>query len=258
MFKWTQSALKDFERQEVCPRKWKAKWIDHEIESQSSDAMDMGKYFEYLAIGAGARAGDEVTDLPRNKNGSKTANQLRIEEQADICKSMFDPKSENFIGIELISVQLKLENEEDEKGTLDFLGKRVSNGKPVIGDLKLTADVENTRGNYGWGNAEQLDFTQQIHYHNLFVDVYDEEPETLLLVFDYSPRKGIKHIELQITDSKIEQVKERFTTAKEVFSQYTNDDWEVYDPSESECADCPLKCKNRFVKPLLQKESIIV
>lgn len=255
-FIWTQSALKDFEREDVCPYKWKKKWIDKEIPSISNAAMDKGKYFEYLAIGAGARSGEDVTDLPRNKNGSKTVDQIRIEEQAEFCKELFNPKSDSFIGVEIVSVQEYLHNE-DEGGTLDILGRRISNDKPVIIDLKLTADITNTRA-YGWGNIYDVDFTQQKHYHNLFKNLYNQDPDTLVLVFDYSPNKGIKQIEVAITDGALNEVRERFIAAKSVAKQYDLVDWQVYDPSEKECESCPLKCDMRFNKPLIQKERIMI
>jgi hypothetical protein len=264
-YKWSLSPLKDFETPECCPTKRKARWVDKAISFESTQAQDYGKYFEYLVIGASAK-GDDVTDLPRNANGSKKAIQLRLEKQAEWAKSLFDPESDNFIGLEIISSQLRLSND-SSTGILDILA-RTESYRAVIVELKCTADVTSTRSEFSWGNPSQRDYLQNIHYHNLFLDSKEDitslfdlslPPISEIIVVDYSPKLGRKHLELEFTDYSISEVKERFLEAEKIKERYEESNWEeAYDPSFVECENCPLKCEARFKLDDVEKEKLVI
>lgn len=252
---WSQSALKEFEKEESCPRKWRETYVTKTIKGTSSQAMDYGSYFEYLVIGGSAKDEGTITDLPRNANGSKKAAQIRIEKQAEWAKSLFDPESENYTGLKIIDTQVVF-TYKNQKGIVDILAEK-EDGTIVDIDLKLTADVTNTRGEYSWGNAHSRDYLQFIHYHSLIEKTLNKVPETQIIICDYSPKMGRKHIDLQITDASIVDVEERFEEAEEVRQVYIKDGFTEY-PSMDECESCPLKCGKRFKLTSPELETITV
>lgn len=252
LFWLTQSALKDMEKQSTCPFRWKSQWLEGKIPFESNDFMDRGKYFEYLCLGASARANDEITDLPRLRTGEKTIVQQRIEKQVEVFMKMFTSGTEEYIGHTIIDSQIELRHN-GRKGTIDFL-TRDADGNLWMFDLKLTSDVNSTRTEYGWGNAwSTLDLVQLIHYHALYEAVRGESPRLALLVFDYSPSMGIKMGEVVVTNLAVEEKELRFKTAETVIELYKTNGW-VTLPSESECSKCPLKCADRAAPFIVKRK----
>ena len=90
-FFYTQTSVKDLEKEETCPTRWKAQWLDGLIPFKTNEDLDKGNYFEGVALGSGA-TDKVVSDLPRLKTGEKSVDQQRIEAQAARCKRiLFDP-----------------------------------------------------------------------------------------------------------------------------------------------------------------------
>lgn len=249
-FYFTQTNVKDFENELTCPFRWKAQWVDREFTLPSSMSMDKGKYFEWLFIGGSAIAGDSVTDLPRLKNGEKSVDQLRIEEQAERAKNLFIPGNTEFLGLKMLSTQLELKSSKGRKGTLDILAEDITTKDLWIIDVKLTADLTSRRTQYSWGHPwEDLDLLQQIHYEALYEEQFGVRPRMGLLVFDYSPHKRLVFGEIIITDTKRLDKELRFQAAEEAFQLYEKHGW-IKLPSVKECSTCPLNCSSRIKLPI--------
>jgi len=141
-FIWSQSALKDLEKDETCPFRWKEQWVERKFNSKASPVMDQGNFFEYLCIGGNAK-GEAITSIPLTLKNEKTAVQKRIEKQAELFHKMFDPTAKEFLGYKIVGTQVKLSGAIDGnlvEGTADILATRLSDGARVIIDLKLTDD----------------------------------------------------------------------------------------------------------------------
>lgn len=239
--KYTQSLVKDFERINACQVKMKAKWVDKDPRlSLSNEYTLRGQYFEWLVIGGSAHSKDDVTDLPRLRNGEKSAVQVRIENQAIFAKDLIKK-----LGFTLVTSQLKL-SDNDEEGTIDAVFSD-ADGNIWVTDLKLTSDVESTRTVYGYGNDwSEMDQLQLLHYGNLYEIKYKIKPRLALFVFDYSPKMGYLLQELSFAAEKFEERNARFIDVKSIIkSAELNNNWE-YKPSESECSNCPLICKYKI------------
>lgn len=242
---WSQSALKDLEKEETCPFRWKAQWIDKLIPNVSNEDLDRGKYFEQLLLGRGAIAGDIINDLPRLDNGTKSTDQFRIEAQAERGKRiLFDPSDPEFLGFDIVNSQLDLISG-DEKGTADIVAVDVESHVWLI-DVKLTKDLTNTRTIYGWGNdISKMDLLQLVHYQKLYSDMFPESnPKIGLLIFDYSTAKRVKFVEIEVTKDKLVERYNRFLIAKEAVTLYNKNGW-IKTPNEKECDKCPLSCRDR-------------
>lgn len=246
-FIWTQSAVKDLEKEETCPARWKGLWLDKLWKPKASEAADYGNYFEYLCIGANAK-GEAIKDLPRLANGSKSTTQKRIELQALRYKDFVDPLSKKFLGYEQLDTQVHLKgliNGVETEGTADMLMSR--DGRPVVADLKLTEDLDNIRTKYGWGNPTQdMDLIQQVLYGELYEQMFGVVPERILLVFEHGPKMRAKLIRLNVTESSKESMQYRIQTADNLVKIYEEKGW-TYDPSEKECKSCEIaNCSRRF------------
>lgn len=258
MVKLSQSAVKDLENDKTCPTRWKAQWIDKSIVSPTTKAILYGKYFEQQCIGASAREDEEKAIIPLLKNGNKSVDHQRIDEQVGTFHRLFDPKDELYLGYTIIEVQHRLDNGK-YSGVMDIWAIEEASGLHVDIDLKLTKDLEQTYGDYAWGNLDKRDYLQQSHYHRLFKELNGvDELKSILLVFDYSPEKRIKEITLDITDVAIEETELRFNAAEEVVDIYNTKSWPFL-PSKGECENCPLVCDKRHqVGVNLTKETIVI
>lgn len=246
MFKFSQSSLKDLENPDGCPLKWKAVWVDKEFTREPSLAMLKGSYFEQLWLGSGA-TGEIVNDLPRLKNGKKSTDQIRIEEQAQRAKELFDPNHPSWLGYTINKTQLKL-SVDDKEGTADIWATD-KEGESWLIDCKLTADLTNTWGDYGWGkDYDQLDLIQLPHYSDLFFEMYGHRPKMALFIADYSPKKRIEFNEIVITEDRLKTKNFRFAQARKIYDEYCLEGFPAV-PSLKECKTCKLDCKFRINEP---------
>jgi hypothetical protein len=253
-FYLTQTSVKDLEKDETCPARWKGQWLENLIRFPSNEDMDKGKYFEYLCLGGGATT-DEVTDLPRMANGRKYIDQIRIEEQAENFKRFFDPASPDFQGHTIIDRQVLIHSD-NAKGTIDFVTIDLE-GKVWINDLKLTKDASSDRSKWGWGNDwRTLDWLQMQHYKDLYKTI-EVEPNVGMWIFDYSPSKRVKFGEICISSNAIFDKEIRFNAAAEVIDMYEERGWSKL-PSESECRNCTLHCDKRFKTGVIERIKISI
>src|SRR5690606_19073093 len=170
-FVWTQSALKDLEKDSTCPLRWYEQWINRSFRQPPTEPQNIGNYGEYLIIGKNAKE-SAVTDLPRTTKGEKTAVQKRVEAQAKRVLDMFNPKHESYIGLQIKDVQVSLSGALGDlpvEGTADVIAVEDSTGDIWLIDIKFTEDAFSTRTEYGWGNpiADQ-DLIQQVLYSHLY------------------------------------------------------------------------------------------
>lgn len=252
-FKFSPSSYNDLSRPEACPKKWHAKWVTKEIpRPEPSEAMIKGQFFEYLCIGGGAREEDNVIDLPKTKAGKMTADEQRIREQAERFKEFFDPNHEDYLGLTIIGVQERVENDK-LKGFLDI---KVQNEDAKIGliDLKLTQKINSPYSPFDWSDPSKTD-PNQLPMYKLASD--DNIDFLAYFVFDYSPDKEILYREVVLTDAGEERLLDDIESAYEVVKMYNENGWAT-DPSRKECLDCPLQCEDRFKTSVLKTDQIIV
>jgi len=254
-FLFSQTALKDLERPETCPLRWRAQWVNKDIPFMDTSDTERGKYFEQQVLGAGARADDVVTDLPRLKSGERSIDQVRIDLQARRVRQMlFDPASPEFLEMFNVFPQVYLRSLTTmREGTIDFTATDAEE-TPWIWDLKLTSDLTSDRTQYGWGNDfAVLDLIQCVHYEALYEEHFGVRPKVGLLICDYSPRRRILVVELLITAERRALKNARFQAAEEAKTLYDLNGW-ITIPSAQECDRCTLLCQKRIVPtPVIKK-----
>lgn len=230
MITWSQSALKDI----GCPRRWYDVWIDGN-KLPPTPPMEKGLFFETLCLGASAH-GDGTESLPLVRGGKKSADQIRIEQQAARFKRMVDPISSEFVGWEVDERQLVLEHN-NIRGVVDFTSK-----PDVVWDLKLTASLDGY-----W--AGEVDLTQQITYKWLYEQIRGVSPEMYLMIFEYETRMRVKIVEVKISEAATQGVLDRFSKADLDIKEYSMLSEFPRVPSRDQCSKCSLPCQVRNARP---------
>lgn len=239
--KLSQSRVKSFETTK-CYRKWYGEQ-NGELQKYTSIPMLYGSFFEKLCLGSGAGYQDDVTDLPRLKNGAKSIDQQRIELQAAKFKRMFDENSSEFIGWHIKNKQIKLSWGSIE-GTIDFDAYNSECQKPW--DLKLNADLDSDWGY--WSNPEELDLLQSPTYVKLYEENVLSCNEFSYIIFDYSPKMNVAIIDVTVTDEAIAAALKRFEEAEATMLEFDLlEEWPRV-PNPVDCRYCRLDCNVKINK----------
>lgn len=247
----SQSLIKKFEELNYCPKKIYATSIARTHLLPTSDAMLRGSYFETMVIGGGAR-NSIVTDLPRLKNGNKSTDHIRIDEQIERFDEVLakygisKPKPENC----QVNIQVSARGF-DLDLTIDFAAKmnnpEYGNFPVAIIDTKLTKDRESTFGPFGWGAPENIDPLQGQMYTFGFREYYsalkrlpnEYTPPFFFLVFDYKPNYGDSLIKIDYDQTFEEELFERIERTDNKIKESIQLEWESR-PDYDQCKKCPV------------------
>ena len=246
----SQSTVKSFEVA-GCYRRWQAEYTG-EVQRFVSDPMKKGSFFEYLCLGGGSGKSEDVLDLERLRNGNKSAEQLRIEKQAEKFKQMFDPDHELWNGWYIQDKQIHLQHKEIE-GTIDFT---INNQEFRLADLKLTADLDTEYGY--WSNPKELDFLQAATYTYLwsqnfsFIDKFD------YWIYDYSTKMNVLNVEVTVSDEATDQMLKRFEATDSTILEYNLLDEYPKIPSIANCRYCKVSCDKRLNKANYNQIQIVI
>lgn len=253
---WSQSKLKDF--QSMCPRRWETTHLKN-LRWPPSEDMKKGLFFEYHCLGSTAKD-DGVPELQQLASGKKSMDQLRIEDQVARFHSMFETSSDDYTGHLVTHKQLKLTTEFEGagaeaiiEGTLDFCSMFGENH--FVNDLKLTADLI---GGY-WSTPREMDHTQAITYSWLYYNEFGVWPTFRYWVFDYSPRKNIKLIDIEFSHETLERVLRLYSQADAHLMEYMAQDEFPVAPVPEQCSRClAMDCPSRVLKSKFSYERISI
>lgn len=256
----TQSLIKELLNEQSCALKTKMKYIDNSLKDYPTEAMTKGVFFEYLCLGNANKSGEIIMDLPRKKNGEKTVDQQRIESQVqvfgDFCKQHEVIIHER--GIDICVDHPEIEGVE-LKGTLDMIGEinldDSINNTMFIGDLKLTGDIHNTEGDFGWGNPEKMDLLQAIFYSYIFKLETGETADFLYAVFDYKPTPEYKVLKVKMTALRIAEMKESIRKASSLIDMYEESEWPMKKAFKncntcSYSSQCPAQTSQQLIQTI--------
>lgn len=223
MIKISQSALKDYYKPDMCPTLFMAKYAEG-LRTPPSDVMFRGLYFEHKLIGA-TRGGESVEFEPLKKGGKPQA-QIDLDELVQYGKGIMKA-----LNIEAVEVQ----PEWVVDGNIlhpDLLAK--VNGRLAIIDIKYTETKEDDRWN-GWGNVEEMDHTQALHYTMGYQLLTGDFIPFYYLVFGKSG--WVRFIKIGITPETFHAHVERVEKFKMDLSR------EKFEPKPSfnVCRNCPLE-----------------
>lgn len=257
--KISQSLLKDYndyKGKKLCGLKLKAKHFDN-VKFPTTEAMDLGNYFEYMATGILPR--DGVKPVPKisylgTKREKMSAPYQRAIESAELFK-----KIQKEYGITIKDTGLKLESEY-KNGILDIWGEM--NGRPCIIDLKYSGLIDDKWSETGW-DVESLHYkerllVQAVQYKMLIKENYGldyDDFDFFFMVFSSKEVYNVKFIKINIDkdafdvhDTHVELV------YKQINSMDIEKDFIAY-PNVKECHSCPLfdSCQYKTEIPIIEE-----
>lgn len=228
---------------DFCSMQWKLNYLDRK--GIGSDAMEKGKYFEFLCIGATAD-GKPVEPEYLKDGKTMTAPYREIAELAEHFKEVTTN-----MGLEVLSAQLYMETQ-TKGGTLDILGSY--QGRKCLVDLKYTETKEDERwSEFGWADLEKKDMFQAAHYVKLWHETQGEWLPFYYLVFGKSG--WVKFIQVIITQEYFEKVYEaRISNYMDYVTELEEKGYPA-NPEYNKCRKCGVSqfCKSKAVTPTVQK-----
>lgn len=260
-FKISQSLMKayvDYLTKKECGLFFKAKYIDKDPEAQTeaSEAMKLGIYFEFLCTGALPKSGEipepdfAYKGTPKQKLSEPYA---RVVESSKLFKKIID-----HYGIKILEKGLSIDAEINGipiSGVIDIYAEW--DGKPVFIDTKYSGLIDDKWNEMGW-DLESLHMKdsimiQGVHY-KLLADKKMGIPDIPFYYFVFSSKdpNNIKLIRQEVDEEKrqahivaIGNISERIEKdLKFGFSAL---------PSLSRCSSCPIahKCPSKVDYPLV-------
>jgi hypothetical protein len=196
----SQSLMKAYQKYLIkaeCGLRLKALYIDNTHRSVPSDAMQLGKWFEYCATGSTGR--DGTPEPERTVKGQLTADYARAEMQANyfkvFCKGL---------GIEILHVNKHVQLEH-LTGTLDIVAKW--NDRTVTIDLKYSGLMDNKWDEMGW----EIETLADKDHHMVQARHYTAISGTPFYFWVWHPKQEMvnKLIEVKIDPESIEKHKEQ-------------------------------------------------
>ena len=233
--KISQSAIKDFYNEDYCRIKWEEVYFNG-YRTQPTPAMVDGLIFEDLTIGS-SRGGEKYF-IPKLKSGKPSKRELDL-----IKLSEFAKQTMKDLEIELIEVQPEWETD-TLIGHPDALIKY--KGELAIMDLKYTAirEDESCKWNpYAWNDLEHKDFSQAIHYIEMYYQIHGEYLPFFYLVFGKSG--WCKFILIDLTAESLENYRDKLKQFKVDFKNFKSVGVKDY----AICRKCPVICNKRVLKP---------
>lgn len=255
--KFTQSLLKDlleYQKDEMCGLIFKQKWVYGE-QSESSQVMEYGHYFEFMATGSLPKDGK----IPKPKFYKKGERKGEITEgyQIALAQAKYFKEILNAYGIKLLKKGRTLKHDEFE-GTLDIEasfpmywqlhGLDLPADNPegiVIIDLKFSGLLDDRKNPFSW-DLKTFPYKlspkiQCIHYSWLYKMNYGFVPPFMFWVFDSGKPKRARIINAGIIENDIIQHEIIVTEANDFFKYMKQIDGFEPKPEYERCFSCALK-----------------
>ncbi len=294
-FPINQSIIRKFlhngEERSYCFRRIYLTKIAKTHEEAVSDPMNHGKYFETKALGRSAK-GDALHDLPRKKlvkaqlaenaarkerkekplKGDKYLHHIRIDEQVMRFHALV---SKYKVMVNQYNVQVPLFAVWDQdpdvmlKAELDIFPTTIkldNELEAAIIDLKLTADIHNTYGEYSYGAPEYLDLIQAKMYHYMVRNINEKlnpgidklltdsiksliaNNNMLFLLWIFNYKKDVledKFIKVHWDQAKEQELHESIRKTIAILEHGEANKWPT-NPEYTICKNCPWKeCPDR-------------
>ena len=254
----SQSIIKRLDDDTLCPRYYYLYYLAEQYKEPTSESMVKGQRFEYLAVGSKNREG-HIPEIPKLKNGSKSTDELRIEQQAEVFKQVLPHYNMQLLlpeGQDNPSVTLSYEHGKQVLLTGIYDALVSWNGVPAILDLKLTASLVSRwgpNGKAGWGDYFNMDHLQAYLYIYLAERIFKRKMKFVYAVFEYGPDPKFKFIEIKDNSMRRDEMLRRVEDARDKVRA-----WEAANfPRQGhyqQCAKCAEKetCPARRLVPEME------
>lgn len=254
----SQSFLKEFAEYKsgnTCGLQVKAKYIDG-IEFPSSDAMELGNFFEYMATGSLPRNGH--TPEPKIIYKGKSNESISSDYQRAIDSAELFKKTIKHYAIEIIDIG-RVCTQDGMTGIMDIVAKW--NDRICIIDTKYSGLINDKWSDYGW-NLDMLPekhnlMLQPVQYKILLSKELGCEPEDIdfyFFVFSSKEVMDVKIIKVNVDELTIAN---HLTTVEWVKTELQQPLDKLFKakPELKRCFECPLKdnCKFKVEVPYINE-----
>ena len=254
MINISQSFLKEFAEYKsgnTCGLQVKAKYIDG-IKFPSSDAMELGNYFEYMATGSLPRDGHTPEAKIVYKGTAKesfSADYQRANESAELFK-----KTIEHYGIEIIDTG-RVATQDGMTGIMDIVAKW--DDRICIIDTKYSGLIDDKWSDFGW-NLDMLPekhslMLQPVQYKILLSKELDcdiEDIDFYFFVFSSKEVMNVKLIKVNVDELTIAN---HLSTVEWVKTELKKPIDKLFKakPTLKGCFECPIKdnCKSKVEVP---------
>lgn len=255
--KLSQSLVKSlykYKMKEECGLRIHASYIDG-INFPSTDAQELGNYFEFIATGQLPR--DNHTPTPKIlKNGNFSLEYERMNKQVENFKNVMTR-----MNFEIEHTGYKFTNPKYD-GIADIIAldknikTKVKNKKRVIIDTKTSALINDKWSPYGWAEEsieEKWDLTiQAIHYKMLARYEWGvEDVPFYFFVFSTKNDWEYKIYKINVDEDTMQQHYRNLQNIKLYLDEILNGNGFQPYPSYARCRECPLQitCKSFMDTP---------
>lgn len=225
-------ALHKYLNREECGYKFVAQYIDG-VGSDTSDAMDLGNWFEYQATGQLPRNG-EVPQPIVLKSGKLSTAYERMDKQAENFNELI-----KHYGFEIVSTGHTFTKNELATGIADVIARK--DGKLCVIDIKSTGLIDDKWSDFGW-NLDFLEekhnlLIQAVHYKILAEEEFGEEVDFYFSVHSTKNEKDHLFIKVNIDPDTMEQHKLGIENTSRVLKNEINRGFKPY-PTYRRCGSC--------------------
>lgn len=249
--KITQSLMKDFSDYllgKECGLVIKAKYFDGVV-FPSTDAMQLGHYFEYVATGQLPKYGEKPEPVKVYKGTAKEDFSTDYK-RANASASYYTKLIKEF-DIEVISTGKTITSGFME-GTLDVLAN--VNGRRAIIDLKYSGLIDNLWSPMGWHedslSENEGHMIQAVHYSLLERLDSNADVDFYFWVFNTKNPDDMRIYQIIIEESRFDMhLHSVFETRKKIMNIAKSKSWKAH-ASPTKCMTCPLVKTCKFKKLL--------
>lgn len=225
-------------------------------ELETSDAMNMGNWFEYQCTAQLPRSG-KMPEPERLKNGELSAAYRKLDKQIARYHEMIEQ-----YGIKILHTGYSFDSDEYGTGIADIIAEW--NGKKCIIDIKTTAKIDDKWSEYGWGD-EKFEYVdspntqaltiQAVQYKLLALKEFGE-CDFYFFVFSTADEDAAKIFKVEVDDAALEKHRENIFQAHKYFNKtfVNKTETELAVPELKRCQQCQLKtnCAYAINIPLIK------
>lgn len=232
-----------------CPQAIKLRYVD-KVQTQQSETMKRGLYFEWLLLG---QSSQEAPQMEKLKNGGKSQAEKDIDELAAIARTTLD-----LMGIKMDAIQTQVRLEVDGmSGIIDMIANDIENpDRLAIYDIKYTETKYDDRWN-GWADLDNKPDSkrQARHYIHLYNLIHGTYLPYYFIVFGKSG--WCRVIKCVMTAENLEAHIQEVDLVRSNLKFWKDTYWPAL-PSYEKCRDCYVAehCKSVKVTPDVEQYEV--
>lgn len=244
------NAYTDYKNEKLCGKLFEAVYLKKTHQIETTEAMQYGKWFEFLCTGTLNRDGSEPEPVLL-KTGKLNTESKRVKSQVDNFLKLYKDKNYN----SNLIFEHKI-NGKNFKGIFDIAEVDKNFGLITIRDIKMTAVIDDKWSDYGWVDIENK---KHINQAKFYIWLYWKKTNKIVpFYFDVFSRKNeydFKIIKVEMSKTALIDFETYLMQAVEMLEFDIATGLIAY-PTLKGCRECPLKKECDFFTDIPEVEII--